>query len=293
MRRHALTHTTRSTITAPVIIPFGAELADMPDQAAQAENTATLTRIGAAVQAAEAQLTAASAQLRSLTAPFASRSLGTDESLRAVAAGDDGAAAAEAQGLSADAAAAAVALSELRRNIQWATGAYAELLDGRLLRPTEVATAHDALGELRLAALLADMHTRELAQLAAGIVDPSTLACLAIQRQPFPCSVKQNKPVGDATLLRVLTGARVNVTPVTQCKVVVVAPTSSKSKKQAVTVVNDEVGLDSNLVARFGALSFPTGSRLKSVQLKFAVQVSMMVDAEHATISALWWRREG
>jgi hypothetical protein len=114
-------------------------------------------------------------------------------------------------------------------------------------------------------------------------------AALVITQQPFPKSVKQNKPVDDGIYVRLLTGAACAIWPADAVVASVVsepapAPvttasgrtkksTNSSSKEETHTVHNNQKMMDSG-TAIFDSLTFPQGSRKKTLSLKFSVTVN-------------------
>lgn len=127
-----------------------------------------------------------------------------------------------------------------------------------------------------------------------------------IVTQPFPLSVRQNRPIDDSVALELLIGARSNLNPRCLVKAEVVLPQSRK---------NNKVGLDGGEVtmserkAFFHSLKFLTGTRLKTVRLRFTTQVrwtdpkgsqrSIAVISEPTeqtivkTNENQWWEAEG
>eukprot|EP01087_Luapelamoeba_hula_P008701 TRINITY_DN2196_c1_g1_i2.p1 TRINITY_DN2196_c1_g1~~TRINITY_DN2196_c1_g1_i2.p1 ORF type:complete len:993 (+),score=172.72 TRINITY_DN2196_c1_g1_i2:170-3148(+) len=104
------------------------------------------------------------------------------------------------------------------------------------------------------------------------------VAALAITRQPFPCTVKQSKSVDEIVEVQILTGSKVDIQGPTK----VIAELINEDfnpvtkKKNAVPAIqNGEELLDESGVATFKRLTFPHGSRVKSVNMRFSLDVTI------------------
>ena len=169
-----------------------------------------------------------------------------------------------------------------------------------LLLPLEISLLNQFLLESSLQLKQLQLYQVELEgymqnKTAQAFVVP---AALVITQQPFPKSVKQNKPVDDGLHVRLLTGAACSIWPTEQVFATIVtdanpppvAVTASGRPKKAsarggghdsshsaanqqFSVLNNQRTMDNNCVV-FDALTFPQGSRKRTLNLKFAVTVN-------------------
>ncbi len=95
---------------------------------------------------------------------------------------------------------------------------------------------------------------------------------LTIVQQPFPASVKQNKPMEDVISVRLLCGAKFEPYGTAQIKAEILHSASAKSKKNQIGVENAEKIMSEGL-ATFSDLKFPNGTRKKTVRMKFVAKV--------------------
>jgi hypothetical protein len=168
------------------------------------------------------------------------------------------------------------ATSETVQLAQWASARQTQLLDELFLSSAELAQLHSLGADLRVLGLQIGIYENELRMLTTGEVQADALTCLVIAQQPFPMSVKQSKPVSQSTVLRVLKAARSTIRPLSVVQAAIVTGPSKSKKQQPVRVDGHEVPLDdAALTATFAQLSFPIGSRLKPVAVKFSLQVEL------------------
>jgi hypothetical protein len=101
---------------------------------------------------------------------------------------------------------------------------------------------------------------------------------LVIFSQPFPDSVKQNKPIDDCVEVKILLGARSLLQSGGNAvvKADLVKYESSVKKKKNAGLENCEKPLSRDGVAVFNDLKFPSGTRLKSVRLRFTTSVAVV-----------------
>jgi len=291
-----------SSIAVPVVLPLPIELSDVPDRTMMNNNANSLSSILQTVSEIESQIEELRQEQAHLSAPIIKKALSSDSAIAlidtATQPNTDLLASPTADqpsihnvvqqviqhGISEPSANVVGMIYAVRHSIEYCTSKFNHLYDTSMLLPNEIHQIDRYLTELNIMSQQVDLFVTELIQMVILDLQPSELVKLVISRQPFPCSVKQNKPVTSPTHVRLLTSARVSVRPTTLCKAIVVLP-PSKSKKNNITVNNDEVELDSTYVARFTALTFPHGSRLKSIQLKYGVKVFVSPDSNDVSTS--------
>eukprot|EP00005_Dracoamoeba_jomungandri_P006266 CAMPEP_0174262240 /NCGR_PEP_ID=MMETSP0439-20130205/12859_1 /TAXON_ID=0 /ORGANISM="Stereomyxa ramosa, Strain Chinc5" /LENGTH=641 /DNA_ID=CAMNT_0015346921 /DNA_START=20 /DNA_END=1942 /DNA_ORIENTATION=- len=130
-----------------------------------------------------------------------------------------------------------------------------------------------------------DLHSRKLKVFQEEIFafrtnpnNPEPVASLVITAQPFPCTVKQSKSVDDPVEVSLFTGARADLHSLGIVKAELINEDYnpvSKKKNAAPSIRNAEEKMDETGVCRFKQLIFPHGSRVKSVNMRFATEVNL------------------
>eukprot|EP01129_Flabellula_baltica_P009600 TRINITY_DN3946_c0_g1_i1.p1 TRINITY_DN3946_c0_g1~~TRINITY_DN3946_c0_g1_i1.p1 ORF type:complete len:652 (-),score=115.19 TRINITY_DN3946_c0_g1_i1:61-2016(-) len=145
-----------------------------------------------------------------------------------------------------------------------------------ILDPEYLKGVSTIIKDLRLHEVQLDLYSREIQNLYDGTQYGIQLyATLYISEQPFPNSIKQNStvPVVDVMLL---TRARSVVTPISRVTAELIHDWTLNTKKNSSPVKNDEEYINkSTMVASFKNMKFTVGSSLKTVQMKFRVNVEV------------------
>jgi len=102
----------------------------------------------------------------------------------------------------------------------------------------------------------------------------NNLAAIVIIKQPFPLSIRQNKPLEGEITVRLLSGSTYTAVPSGPIQVQIVTSSSSKSQKNPLTVKNENKDME-NGVAVFNNLIFPHGTRKKAIHLKFKIPIKV------------------
>jgi hypothetical protein len=103
-------------------------------------------------------------------------------------------------------------------------------------------------------------------------------AALVVSKQPFPCTVKQMKSLDDPVEVKLITGAKVDITGVGVVRAEMINEDYNpvpKKKNTQPSVQNAEEPIKETGVAVFKKLTFPHGSRVKSVNMKFGAEVNL------------------
>lgn len=151
------------------------------------------------------------------------------------------------------------------------------------LNDTNILPASDAF---RLQRLLDSfqLHSRRLRVLREELFQAQSgqpikpIAGLVITKQPFPCTVKQSKSVDDPVEVQLLTGSKVDLQHMGPVKAELINEDYnpiSKKKNAAPSIQNSSEQMDDNGVAVFKRLTFPHGSRVKSVNMRFGQEVTI------------------
>lgn len=98
-------------------------------------------------------------------------------------------------------------------------------------------------------------------------------ACLNITSQPFPKSAKQNKPLKEGIVVNLITGSSYICKPLSDVKADVITNFQSKSKDQS--LIKNNTATMSNNEAVFNNIIFPSGTRKRTILLKFSVDVEI------------------
>lgn len=176
------------------------------------------------------------------------------------------------------------AQAELRKQIEGATVRLEQINE------THILNASDAYKLTRMSDTFQVHSTRlrvlqdEIYQLqtapAGRSVDIKPVAALVIVKQPFPCTVKQSKSVDDPVQVQLITGAKLEMQAAGPVQAELVnedfnpVPTSKK-KNSVPPIQNNQELLDESGIATFKQLTFPHGSRVKSVTMRFAVDLTV------------------
>eukprot|EP01090_Pellita_catalonica_P023571 TRINITY_DN9793_c0_g1_i1.p1 TRINITY_DN9793_c0_g1~~TRINITY_DN9793_c0_g1_i1.p1 ORF type:complete len:684 (+),score=123.87 TRINITY_DN9793_c0_g1_i1:38-2053(+) len=130
-----------------------------------------------------------------------------------------------------------------------------------------------------------EIHSRQLQILREELITASSgqpvqpLAALVITKQPFPCTVKQSKCLDDPVELTLLTASKVDITAPGKVRAEMINEdyniVGTKKKNSQAPVENNTETLPDSGIASFKKLKFPYGSRVKTVNLKFAAEVHL------------------
>lgn len=147
-----------------------------------------------------------------------------------------------------------------------------------ILEPVDISRVNVLQNELSIELQQLEMYERELKVAAHpdNVTREQIPATLVIIKQPFPRSVKQNKPMEDGVTLRLLTGVYYKVCATGLVRADVITDYTTRSKKNPTTVQNNLKPIQNN-VAVFNDLIFPNGTRKKTIRLKFSVDVQMQL----------------
>lgn len=113
-----------------------------------------------------------------------------------------------------------------------------------VLRPADISLLVALESRLNVIEKQSEMYIQELEH----IKDPSSrrdLVCLIIESQPFPKSVKQNKPLKESLTLKLLTGVMTQCIPLSSVNASVITEFSSRSKNP-ITVANNTASVSNN-----------------------------------------------
>lgn len=115
----------------------------------------------------------------------------------------------------------------------------------KILRCADIHLTSCVENELEFLMKQTEMYIKEIEHLnnPNAVVD---LACLIIENQPFPKSVKQNKPIKESITLKLITGALTQCTPISNVSACVIAEMSSK-RKNPIIVSNNTAELKDNV----------------------------------------------
>jgi len=108
---------------------------------------------------------------------------------------------------------------------------------------------------------------------------PKCFCSLVILKQPFPKPIKHNTrtlnvETEDPVIVELITAPKASCVPVGKVKAQLMH--EEISKRTSVEIVNSEQPMESDGVARFPNIRFPSGSRQKMVRLQFAVEVTYL-----------------
>lgn len=169
------------------------------------------------------------------------------------------------------------AQGDLRKQIEQSVQRLEQLNDTHILTATDAYRLVCLSDSFALHARRLRLYQEELFQAQSGQpVKP--VASLVITKQPFPCTVKQSKSVDDPVDVVLITGAKSEIQAMGQVKAELINEDYnpiSKKKNSAPAIQNAAETMDESLMVTFKRLIFPHGSRVKSVNMRFAQEVTM------------------
>jgi hypothetical protein len=169
------------------------------------------------------------------------------------------------------------AQGDLRKQIEQSAQRLEQLNDTHILTATDAYRLVCLSDSFALHARRLRLYQEELFQAQSGQpVKP--VASLVITKQPFPCTVKQSKSVDDPVDVVLITGAKSEIQAMGQVKAELINEDYnpiSKKKNSAPAIQNAAETMDESLMVTFKRLIFPHGSRVKSVNMRFAQEVTM------------------
>lgn len=104
------------------------------------------------------------------------------------------------------------------------------------------------------------------------------VARLVITSQPFPCTVKQSKSLDEDLKVKLITGARVTFTPLGLVKAELINEDytpAAKRKSSSPPIQNDSAPLNDRGEAVFQKMIMTHGTRVKTINLRFYVDVEL------------------
>lgn len=165
---------------------------------------------------------------------------------------------------------------EMKNMLEWADKQLTTLIDTVILDPQEMHLLLQLQQDLFEKMKQLELYHIEL----QGFQQENALPALAlvIVSQPFPESVKQHKSIEEPITARLLTGAKCDIKPntVVRAEIINFSSNSNKAKKNSsLALENAEKQMSENGVIRFTDLKFPTGTRLKSIRIKFTCRINV------------------
>ncbi|PRP87817.1 hypothetical protein PROFUN_04291 [Planoprotostelium fungivorum] len=167
---------------------------------------------------------------------------------------------------------------KIKNGIDWVEETHGKLLDGMLLESVEM---HQLL------ALEQDLiyHKKQLTLYSTELQNfqkegSIPVYGLHIIAQPFPDSVKQHKSIDEPLNVRMLSGAKFDTRPACTIRAEIIDSSNQKgpAQKKSTTsalVENGEKLINEAGVASFNDLKFPTGTRLKSIRIRFTARFNV------------------
>jgi hypothetical protein len=143
-----------------------------------------------------------------------------------------------------------------------------------LLHSNEIYRCIILLNEHQIQMKQLEIYEEELKMYSRKDYNNNGLASIVISKQPFPLSIRQNKPLEEEVTVRLLTGSTYNAAPTGRIGVEIVTSNSSKSKKNPLTVKCDSKDME-NGIAVYNNMIFPHGTRKKAIHLKFKLSVKV------------------
>ena len=161
---------------------------------------------------------------------------------------------------------------ECKAAIDWSQKRLNQIIDSVIVDPREMELMLQLLEQLSFQDIQILLFIHELKSIQRNTLQPC--AALIIIAQPFPSSVKQNKNLDETLAVRLLLSAKCEFAGNCVVRGDIVNQGPSKGKRNTIGVENNEKYI-SDGIASFNDIRFPNGTRLKSVQLKFAARVNL------------------
>ncbi|KAL6048396.1 Signal transducer and activator of transcription [Balamuthia mandrillaris] len=172
---------------------------------------------------------------------------------------------------------------ELMQKIDKASAQLKYINDTIILTTQEAHKLVLLLEALALDARILSLYQEELARFQCDPPNREPVAALVITKQPFPCTVKQSKSVDETVEVRLLMGAVVDLNDASEVKAELMNeeyhPAHNTNTKRKVanasfpSIQNGSERMDEAGVATFKRLTFPHGSRVKSVNMRFTADL--------------------
>jgi len=162
--------------------------------------------------------------------------------------------------------------------LDWLEETHTRLIDGTLLESVEM---HQLL------LLEQDIHyfKKQLALYSTELQNfqkdgSMPVYGLHIIAQPFPDSVKQHKSIDEPLNVRLLSGAKFDTRPACTIRADIIDSSNQKGPAQkkstgSALVENGEKLINEVGIASFNDLKFPTGTRLKSIRIRFSARFNV------------------